>query len=76
MGAKSKAKKNKGKAKGKKGKGTKSTLGAKPKKKCCDSRPKCARCPLRMLKEGTLPEGYAVQKRRLVKVGGGTHQAA
>jgi hypothetical protein len=39
-----------------------------PKKKCCVSTTKCNRCPLRMLKEGTLPPGYAVKKRRLVKV--------
>lgn len=41
-----------------------------PKKKCCESRPRCTRCPLRMLADGTLPEGYTVRKRRLVKVGG------
>ncbi len=40
----------------------------KPKRKCCDDRPRCTRCPLRMLKEGTLPPGYTVKKRRLVKV--------
>ncbi len=39
-----------------------------PKKKCCESKDRCGRCPLRMLKEGTLPEGYTVHKRRLVKV--------
>jgi hypothetical protein len=39
-----------------------------PKKKCCVSSKKCGRCPLRMLKEGTLPPGYTVKKRRLVKV--------
>lgn len=39
-----------------------------PKKKCCESRSKCGRCPLRMLKEGTLPEGYTVHRRKLVKV--------
>lgn len=39
-----------------------------PKKKCCESKSKCGRCPLRMLKEGTLPEGYTVHKRKLVKV--------
>ncbi|MEZ5097285.1 MAG: hypothetical protein R2731_15030 [Nocardioides sp.] len=38
-----------------------------PKKKCCDDRPRCKRCPIRMLKEGTLPEGYTVKRRRLVK---------
>jgi hypothetical protein len=47
-----------------------STVGkvaALPKKECCVSRTKCNRCPLRMLKEGTLPEGYDVKKRRLVR---------
>jgi hypothetical protein len=39
-----------------------------PKKKCCVSSTKCKRCPLRMLKEGTLPPGYTVKKRRLVKI--------
>lgn len=42
-----------------------------PKKKCCVSKPKCKRCPLRALANGTLPEGYAVKKRRLVKIEGG-----
>ena len=41
-----------------------------PKKKCCSDKPACKRCPLRMMKEGTLPEGYTVKKRRLVKVDG------
>ncbi|UFN44320.1 hypothetical protein [Nocardioides okcheonensis] len=50
-----------------KGKGSKDGKVAKlPKKKCCEDTPKCQRCPLRMLKEGTLPEGYTVHKRRLV----------
>ena len=53
----------------KKGKGGKKDAVAKlPKKKCCESKTKCGRCPLRMLKEGTLPAGYTVHKRRLVKV--------
>ena len=39
-----------------------------PKKKCCVSSTKCGRCPLRMLKEGTLPAGYTVKKRKLVRV--------
>jgi hypothetical protein len=39
-----------------------------PKKKCCSSKPACKRCPLRMMREGTLPEGYTVKKRKLVKV--------
>ena len=41
-----------------------------PKSECCVSRKRCDRCPLRMLKEGTLPEGYTVKKRRLVRVDG------
>ncbi|WP_205470976.1 hypothetical protein [Nocardioides sp. SYSU D00038] len=41
-----------------------------PKLECCESRSKCGRCPLRMLKEGTLPEGYTVKKRKLVRVDG------
>lgn len=39
-----------------------------PKKKCCLDSPRCNRCPIRMLKEGTLPPGYTVKKRQLVKV--------
>jgi hypothetical protein len=39
----------------------------KPKKKCCSSKPRCKRCPIRMLKEGTLPKGYSEKRRRLVK---------
>ena len=54
------------------GKGKKSAKAGKvarlPKKECCVSRTKCGRCPLRMLREGTLPEGYTVKKRKLVKV--------
>jgi len=46
-----------------------STVATLPKKKCCESKARCNRCPLRMLKEGTLPEGYTVRKRKLVKVG-------
>ena len=41
-----------------------------PKRECCESRKKCDRCPLRMLKEGTLPSGYTVKKRKLVHVDG------
>ena len=37
-----------------------------PKLKCCESRKKCRRCPTRMLKEGTLPDGLRVRHRRLV----------
>ncbi len=40
----------------------------KPKKKCCKDKPRCKRCPLRALAEGTLPPGYTVKKRRLVKL--------
>ncbi len=43
--------------------------GRMPKKKCCQDRPRCKRCPLRALAEGTLPAGYTVKKRRLVKTG-------
>lgn len=39
-----------------------------PKKECCISKPKCGRCPIRMLTEGTLPDGYTVKRRKLVKV--------
>ena len=39
-----------------------------PKKKCCVSKPRCKRCPIRMMTEGTLPDGYTVKKRKLVKV--------
>ena len=41
-----------------------------PKTKCCVSKKRCERCPIRMLKEGTLPEGYTVKKRELVRVDG------
>lgn len=37
------------------------------KKKCCVDKPRCKRCPLRALAEGTLPPGYTVKKRRLVR---------
>ncbi len=39
-----------------------------PKKECCVSKTRCNRCPLRMLKEGTLPAGYTVKQRRLVRL--------
>ncbi|MGH3361062.1 MAG: hypothetical protein ACRDOM_01260 [Nocardioides sp.] len=58
--SKSKAKKAAAKARAKE-------LGL-PKEKCCVSKERCKRCPIRMLKEGTLPEGYTVKKRKLVKV--------
>ncbi|GAA1128371.1 hypothetical protein [Nocardioides aquiterrae] len=41
-----------------------------PKTKCCVSSSRCGRCPIRMLKDGTLPEGYTVKKRELVRVDG------
>ncbi len=42
-----------------------------PKTECCVSKSKCGRCPLRMLKEGTLPQGTTVKRRRLVRVADG-----
>jgi hypothetical protein len=41
-----------------------------PKTECCVSKTRCSRCPLRMLKEGTLPPGYTVKKRKLVTIDG------
>jgi hypothetical protein len=41
-----------------------------PKIECCVSKKRCGRCPIRMLKEETLPAGYTVKKRRLVRVDG------
>ena len=38
----------------------------KVKEKCCVSKKRCSSCPIRLLKEGRLPDGYAVHKRRLV----------
>ncbi|WP_229051340.1 hypothetical protein [Aeromicrobium sp. Leaf350] len=32
------------------------------------SKPRCKRCPIQMLKDGTLPDGYTVKKRKLVKI--------
>lgn len=40
----------------------------KPKKKCCVDKPRCKRCPLRAMAEGTLPLGFTVKKRRLVRM--------
>lgn len=48
-------------------KGKKSKAAKLPKTKCCVSKDKCGRCPLRMLKDGTLPDGYTVKKRVLVR---------
>jgi hypothetical protein len=53
---------------GKKGKDRAKVVKRLPKQKCCVSKDRCRRCPIRMLKEGTLPEGYTVRKRKLVKV--------
>jgi len=39
-----------------------------PKTECCVSKTRCDRCPIRMLKEGTLPAGYGVRKRMLVRL--------
>jgi hypothetical protein len=58
-----------GKKKGSKGKGG-GTVVKLPKMECCESRKRCARCPLRMLKEGTLPPGYTVKRRKLVRLDG------
>ncbi len=41
-----------------------------PKVECCASKKRCDRCPIRMLKEGTLPSGFTVKKRKLVTVDG------
>lgn len=38
-----------------------------PKVKCCVSETRCGRCPIRLLAEGNLPDGYTVKKRRLVR---------
>jgi hypothetical protein len=54
--------------KSKKGKKGKTAAKAKkPKATCCVSDKRCKRCPIRMLREGTLPQGYTVKKRKLVK---------
>lgn len=41
-----------------------------PKTKCCVAKKRCSRCPIQMLKDGTLPSGYTVKKRVLVRVDG------
>ena len=41
-----------------------------PKRECCVSKSACGRCPLRMMKSGSLPAGYTVKKRKLVRVDG------
>lgn len=40
--------------------------GVKVKTKCCVSKKRCSSCPIRLLKEGRLPAGYTVHKRKLV----------
>ena len=47
--------------------GSKKLKVKKPKSKCCVKKPRCTRCPIRMMIEGTLPDGYTVRHRRLVK---------
>lgn len=37
-----------------------------PKTECCGSKQRCTRCPILMLKQGTLPEGMTVKHRKLV----------
>lgn len=41
-----------------------------PKTECCVSKSRCGRCPIRMLKDGTLPPGYTVKRRKLVSIDG------
>jgi hypothetical protein len=53
--------------KSRKAAGRKARKARKPKALCCVSDKRCKRCPIRMLKEGTLPQGYTVKKRKLVK---------
>ena len=53
------------------GKSKKSKARKLPKTKCCVSKDKCGRCPLRMLKDGTLPDGMTVKKRVLVSTRSG-----
>lgn len=62
--------KGKAKAKGKKAdkRAVDGQVARLPKKKCCESKSRCDRCPLRMLQQGTLPRGYTVHKRKLVTV--------
>jgi hypothetical protein len=54
--------------KGKKKAAAKKSGACLPKKKCCVSSDKCKRCPLLALKRGTLPDGYTVKRRKLVKL--------
>ena len=54
---------------GKKGK-KKAGVARLPKTKCCVKKKRCDRCPVRMLKEGSLPAGYTVKHRELVRLDG------
>lgn len=38
------------------------------KQKCCVSKKRCSSCPIRLLAEGRMPEGYGVHKRKLVTI--------
>lgn len=38
------------------------------KRTCCVSKKRCSSCPVRLLKEGRMPAGYTVHKRKLVTV--------
>ncbi|KAA1420826.1 hypothetical protein F0U44_00275 [Nocardioides humilatus] len=53
------------------GKSKKSKACKVPKTECCISKSKCGRCPLRMLKEGTMPDGFTVKKRVVVSTKNG-----
>ena len=59
-----------GKGKKKAGAKVQVTVRKLPKTECCVSKKRCSRCPIRMLKEGTLPCGYTVHKRKLVRIDG------
>ncbi|WP_344046126.1 hypothetical protein [Nocardioides panacihumi] len=50
--------------------GKKKQVKSLPKTECCVSKSRCSRCPLQMLKDGTLPAGYTVKKRKLVSLDG------
>ncbi|WP_370619731.1 hypothetical protein [Mumia sp. Pv 4-285] len=56
------------KRKGDRKRGKPAKKAKRPKAKCCVSDSRCKRCPIRMMKDGTLPPGYTVKRRRLVKV--------
>jgi hypothetical protein len=62
------AKGKSGKKKGKASRDGAARVTKLPKNECCESKTQCGRCPLRMLREGTLPQGYTVHKRKLVTV--------